>query len=89
MAKRQQTNNAIIRPANKVLAGLACQNEVSLARTSSFNVFHPFSSLSSWTIKQIQEFVSVDSFLEVFVLQQTGNDLEFRKTSLGVHDVQL
>ena len=88
-AKRPMTYNAIIRPANKALADLACHDEVSLVGTSSFNMFHPFSSLSSWTIKQIQEFVSVDSFLEVFVLQQTGNDLESRKTSLGVHAVQL
>ena len=46
-AKRPKACNAIIRPANKALAGLACQTEASQAGTSSFNVFHPFSSLSS------------------------------------------
>ena len=88
-AKRPQTNNATIRPANKALAGLACQTEAIQAGTSSFNVFHPFSSLSSWTIKQIQEFVSVDSFQDVCVLKQSGDDLQCRKTSLGVQDVLL
>ena len=87
--KRPRANNTIIRPANEALADLASQSKTSLAGTSSSNMCHPFSSLSSWTVKQIQEFVSVDSFLEVCVLQQSGNDLEFRKTSLGVHDVQL
>ena len=88
--KRPRANNTIIGPANKDLAGLASRcDKASLAGTSSYNLCHPFSSLSSWTVKQVQEFVSVDSFLEVCVLQQSGNDLEFRKTSLGVHDVQL
>ena len=88
--KRPRANNTIIGPANKDLAGLASQcDEASLAGTSSYNLCHPFSSLSSWTVKQVQEFVSVDSFLEVCVLEQNGNDLNLRKTSLGVHDAQL
>ena len=88
--KRPRANNTIIGPANKDLAGLASQSgKASLAGTSSYNLCHPFSSLSSWTIKQVQEFVSVDSFLEVCVLEQNGNDLQSRKTSLGVQDVQL
>ena len=78
--KRPRANNTIIGPANKVLAGLARQcGEASLAGTSLYNLCHPFSSLSSWTVKQIQEFVSVNSFLEVYILQQIGNaNLESR-----------
>ena len=87
--KRLSANNTTIRPANKALADLASQSEASLAGTSSSNMCHPFSSLSSWTVKQVQEFVSVDSFLEVCVLEQSGNDLNLRKTSLGVHDAQI
>ena len=89
-ANRPQANNAIIRPANNVLAGLACQTGASQAGNSSFNMPHPSSSLFSWTVKQIQEFVSVDSFLEVYVLQQIGNaNLESRNASLGVQAAQL
>ena len=63
-----QATNTTIRPANNALAGLASQ-----AGNSSFNVPHPLSSLYSWTIKQIQEFVSIDSFLEVYVPQHIGD----------------
>ena len=66
--KRPHATKNTNRPANNALASLACQ-----AGTSSFNMPHPLSFLSSWTIKQIQEFVSVDSFLEVYVPQHIGD----------------
>ena len=72
---RSQANNTTIRPANNALAGLTSQ-----AGNSSFNVPHPLSSLYSWTIKQIQEFVSVDSFLEVYVPQHIGDTSLISKT---------
>ena len=74
-ANRPQATNTTIRPANNALAGLASQ-----AGNSSFNVPHPLSFLSSWTIKQIQDFVSVDSFLEVYVPQHIGDTSLISKT---------
>ena len=80
-----QASQTTIRPANNALAGLASQ-----AGNSSYNVPHPLSFLSSWTIKQIQEFVSVDSFLEVYVPQHIGDTgLNCKTVSPVVHAAQL
>ena len=50
----------LVRPANSALTG-----RVSRVSTSTTNSFHPNSFL--WTINQINEFVSVDSLIEIFV----------------------
>ena len=55
----------IVCPANNALA---CQ--VRRVSTSSSNVSHPTSF--SWTINQINEFVSVDSLIEIFVQKHMG-----------------
>ena len=56
----------ILKPANKALAG-----KVSRVSNSSSNMSHP-SSFFVWTIKQTYEFVSVDSLINVYVLQYMG-----------------
>ena len=84
-AIRPQASQSIIRPANNALAGM-----VSQVSNCSFNMPHPLSSLNSWTIKQIHEFVSVDSLLEVYVPQHIGESgLNFKTASPVVHAAQI
>ena len=70
----------LINPANSALAG-----RVSQVSTSSSNVPHPL-SFSEWTIKQIHEFVSIDSLTAVYVTHYTGeSDLKIKAASTNVH----
>ena len=84
-ANRLKACDPILNPANIALAGM-----VSQVRNSSFNVPHPLSFLNSWTIKQILEFVSVDSLLEVYVPQHIGESgLNYNTASPVVHAAQI
>ena len=75
----QPQANQTIRPANNALAGRV--NQVS---SSSYTV-SPFFSFSSWTIKQIHEFVSIDSLTAVYVTHHTGeSDLKIKAASTNV-----
>ena len=69
----------IIGPGNNALLG-----KVSRVSTSSSNLFHPTSF--SWTINQINEFVSVDSLIVIFVQKHMGEpDLLSKSGSAVVH----
>ena len=75
----QPQPNIIIRPANSALAG-----KVKQVSSSSYTV-PPSFSFSSWTIKQIHEFVSIDSLTAVYVTHHTGeSDLKIKAASTNV-----
>ena len=71
-------------PANSALAGIASQ----VGSSSSSASYQPF-SFSDWELKQIHEFVSIDSLLVVYVQDHTGEldsePLGSKATSPTVH----
>ena len=79
-AIQQQASQLMVSPANSALAGV-----VSKVSTSSYNMSH-MCFFSNWTIKQIHEFVSVDSLMAVYVTQHMGESgLNIKTASTLVH----